>query len=75
VAADDALDGGQPYPRPFELVRSVKALEGAEELARVGLIEAHPVVAHVIHRGPVVLDGSELDLCVRLFAGELPGVA
>src|SRR5674476_1244706 len=46
VAADDALHGGQTDTRAFELAGRVQPLEGAEQLVRIGHVEAGAVVAH-----------------------------
>jgi hypothetical protein len=48
VAMDDALYGRETDAGAFELGRAVEPLEGAEELAGVGHVEAGPVVAHEV---------------------------
>jgi hypothetical protein len=58
-----------------ELAGVVEPLEGLEQLAYVGGVDAGPVVAHVAaERG--VIDGSdgELDGGLLTPGGELPGV-
>src|SRR5215217_3769626 len=79
VAVDYPRHGRQPYARPFELVLSVQPLEGPEQLVRVRLVEAGPVVPHVVNgseetwtRVPV---GAELYARLRFPGGELPRVA
>ena len=51
VPVDDARHRRQPYARPLELVLPVQPLEGPEELVRVGLVEAGPVVPHEVDGG------------------------
>jgi hypothetical protein len=75
VALHDALDGGEPYARPLKVLRGVQTLEGSEELARVGSLEAHPVVAHVVGEAPVPGVGAELYPRLGFLLGELKGVA
>ena len=50
VLVDDALHGGQADAGARELPCVVKSLERAEQLAGVGHVEAHAVVAHEIGR-------------------------
>src|SRR5919107_4839307 len=51
VPVDDARHRGQSYARPLELVLPVQPLEGPEQLVRVRLVEAGPVVPHEIDGG------------------------
>src|SRR5215212_1210339 len=52
VPVDDARHRRQPYARPLELILPVQPLEGPEQLVRVRLVEAGPVV-------PYEVDGAE----------------
>src|SRR5918911_2704180 len=57
----------------------MQPLEGAEELVRVGHLEARPVVAHVVDRDAApareLLVQAELYPGLGLLTGKLPGVA
>jgi len=48
MAANDALDRGEPDAGSLELLGGVQALKHSEELARIGHVEAGAVVAHEI---------------------------
>src|SRR5687767_2207130 len=74
VAPHHPLHGGQSDAAPLELGRGVQSLEGAEELARVGHVEAGAVVAHVEAALAGVLRHPELDMRLRFPGGVLPGV-
>src|SRR5215213_10167446 len=79
VPVDDARHRRQPYARPLELVLPVQPLESPEQLVRVRLVEARPVVPHVVDGGERI--GTGLPVCAELYArlrfpvGELPRVA
>src|SRR5215204_1243207 len=79
VPVDDASYRRQAYPRPLELILPVQPLEGAEELVCIRLVEAGPVVAHVVNGGWQTWAGCPVgaELYARLFfpGGELPRVA
>src|SRR5688500_8918221 len=51
VPVDDSRYGRQAYPRPLELILPVQPLEGAEQLVCVFLVEAGPIVPHVVNGG------------------------
>src|SRR5215212_5970800 len=51
VPVDDARHRRQPYARSLELVLPVQPLEGPEQLVRVSLVEAGPVVPHKVNGG------------------------
>ena len=48
VTVHDPRHRREPYARPLELVLPVQPLEGPEQLVRVRLVEAGPVVPHVV---------------------------
>src|SRR5215210_6487598 len=51
VPVDDARHRRQPYARSLALVLPVQPLEGPEQLVRVSLFEAGPVVPHKVNGG------------------------
>src|SRR5919108_4536467 len=75
VAVDDALDRGEPDARARELVGRVQPLKRAEQLGRVGHIEAGAVVAYVKRPPPVVCRDADVHMRGRALARELPGIA
>ena len=75
VAFDDPLDAGQADAGTGELGGRVQPLEWLEQLARIGGVEAGPVVAHVAaDLGVIGGRGAELDGGRVAPGGELPGV-
>src|SRR5262245_17040999 len=74
MPAYDPLHRGETDARSLELGRRVQPLEDPEELRRKGHVEASAVVAHEVHRLPVLLRGAELDAALGLVARELPRV-
>src|SRR5215212_5013992 len=79
VPVDDARHRRQPYARPLKLVLPVQPLESPEQLVRVRLVEARPVVPHVVDGGEQTGTGlpvrAELYARLRFPLGELPRVA
>ena len=76
MADHDPLHGRQADAGAFEVVRRVQALEGAEQLVRVGHVEARAVVARRRTRCPPPFEPAvDLDAGASPLAGELPGVA
>src|SRR5713226_9724989 len=45
MLVNDALHGGEPYPRTLKILRPVQSLEHSEKLIGILHAEAHPVVA------------------------------
>src|SRR5215212_6324032 len=79
VSVDDARHRRQADPGPLELILTVQPLEGAEQLVCVCLVEAGPVVPHVVDGGEKTWTripiGAELYARLILPGGELPRVA
>src|SRR5712691_11837948 len=75
VAFDDPLNAGQADAGAGELLGRMQPLERLEQVARIGGVEAGPVVAHVA-TDPGFFDsrGAELDGGVVAPGGEFPGV-
>src|SRR5215218_4589015 len=79
VPVDDARHSRQADPGPLELILTVQPLERAEQFVCVRLVEAGPVVPHVVDGGeetwtriPV---GAELYARLLFVGGKLPRVA
>src|ERR687889_2474038 len=70
VPVDDSRHRRQAYPRPLELILPVQPLEGAEKLVCVRLVEAGPVVPHVVDGGWQTWTGLPVgaELCARDFS-------
>src|SRR5687768_7205634 len=79
VPVYDPRDRRKTYARSLELVLPVQPLEGPEQLARVPLVEAGPVVPDVVNGGQKAGTGvpvrAELDARPRFSGGKLPRVA
>src|SRR5260221_4513752 len=74
VPRNDSLDRGQADPGAFEFGLVVQPLKCAEQLARVGRVEADAVVTR--KEGGRISDRSlsDLDSCVHPLSGEFPCV-
>ena len=52
----------------------MESLEGSEQLAHIGLVEAGAVVRHVVGLFAVFLGNAKFYSCTRVLGSELPGV-
>src|SRR5206468_1273861 len=75
MPGNDAVDARQPDAGAFELALRVETLEGGEQLAGVGHVEARAVVLYEEFRVSVGLARSNFDASISLLAGEFPSVA
>src|SRR5688500_9566739 len=66
VAAQDALNRGEPHAGALELLLGVETLESVEELIGVGGVEAGAVVAHMVDAIVAFALPAELDAGLRL---------
>src|SRR5512143_2155135 len=72
VAADDPANVCQADARAFELLDAVQALKDAEQLVRLGHVEAYTVVPDVDHNlAGRLLDGSDFNAGGMTIAREL----
>src|SRR5580704_13173621 len=74
MPAYGAVDSRQADARTGELVLGVQPFEWAKDVVDVGHVEAGAVVAHVVHDLLASRLAREVDLRVRLIAGELEGI-
>src|SRR2546425_3233865 len=72
MPVNDTCNRGKANPSPFEFIVGVQSLKGAEELVRIGHVEARTVIAHEKHRTPLLAHRSELDTSHRSALRELP---
>ena len=74
MTLDYALDDGEAYTRPLELVRGVESLEGLKDLVCLLHGKADPVILHVIGIGFRFGPPSDFDERDRLRLAELDGI-
>src|SRR3989442_1147608 len=76
MTANDPLHGGKSDAGPRELVIGVEALEGAEQLVRVGRIKSRPVIPDKTgYLAFLGLGEAKLDFGIDAVASEFPRVA
>ena len=73
MPADDALDGREPDPGPFEFCCRMQTLEDSEELRRMGHVETGAIVSHEIGATLVPCD-ADLDPRLGTCGREFPGI-
>ena len=73
VATHDALHGGEPESAPGEFLPGMEPFEGLENYLTLRVVEADPIVSHVVDRDtPLAFDDAQLDPCVLGRSGVLP---
>ncbi len=61
MPSDNAIDDGQTNPAAFEFCRTVEALENAEQLLLILLVETNSVIPNVYHDLFMVAVRADLD--------------
>ena len=73
VATHDSHDDGQPESASRKFCPGMEPLEGLENYLAVGVVEADPIVSHMVDRDiPVGFGDANLDPSVIARSGELP---